>query len=95
VRQKLYEHRTYIENNNDRMRYAKLVVRGLPVGSGVTEGACKSLVQIRAKGCGQRWLEDGLDTVLLLRGLFMSDRLPAAFRELARDRQYVVLSMAS
>lgn len=95
VRKKLYEHRTYIENNKDRMRYVKLVVRGLPVGSGPTEGACKSLVQVRAKGCGQRWLEDGLDTVLLLRGLLMSDRLPDAFRELAREHQPVVLRRAS
>ncbi len=91
VRKKLYEHRTYIENNKDRMRYAELVARGLPVGSGATEGACKSLVQVRAKGCGQRWLPKGLDAVLVLRGLEMSDRLPAAFRELAREYQAVVL----
>jgi hypothetical protein len=36
------------------MRYAELVARGLPVGSGATEGACKSLVQVRAKSCSQR-----------------------------------------
>lgn len=95
VRKKLYEHRTYIENNKDRMRYAKLVARGLPIGSGATEGACKSLVQVRAKGCGQRWLPHGLDGVLVLRGLEMSERLPAAFRELSREYQAVVLRRAA
>ena len=95
VRKKLHEHRTYIENNKDRMRYAELVARGLPVGSGATEGACKSLVQVRAKGCGQRWLPNGLDAVLVLRGLEMSDRLPPAFRELEREYQATVLRRAA
>jgi hypothetical protein len=95
TRKKLYEHRTYIENNKDRMRYANLIARGLPIGSGATEGACKSLVQVRAKGCGQRWLPNGLDAVLVLRGLEMSDRLPAAFRELACEYQAVVLKRAA
>lgn len=95
VRKKLYEHRRYIENNKDRMRYARLIARGLPIASGATEGACKSLVQVRAKGCGQRWLPNGLDAVLVLRGLEMSDRLPGAFRELAREYQAVVLKSAS
>ncbi len=91
TRKKLYEHRTYIENNKDRMRYADMLKRGLPIGSGVTEGTCKSLVQVRAKGCGQRWLPNGLDAVLALRGLEMSGRLPSAFRELAREYQAPVL----
>jgi hypothetical protein len=95
ARRKLYEHRTYLENNKDRMHYGKLIAHGLPVGSGATEGACKSLVKIRAKGCGQRWLPDGLDAVLTLRGLEMSDRLPSAFRELSHQYRAVVLRRAA
>lgn len=83
--EKLYEHLTYVENNKDRMRYAALLDAGLPVGSGVTEGACKSLVMTRAKRCGQRWEAEGIDAVLVLRGLLMSDRLKPAFRLLRRD----------
>jgi len=83
--EKLYEHLTYIENNKDRMRYAALLEAGLPIGSGVTEGACKSLVMTRAKRCGQRWEAEGIDAVLVLRGLLMSDRLEPAFRILRRD----------
>src|SRR5262249_49653684 len=90
TRKKLYEHRVYIENNKDRMRYAELRDRGLPVGSRPTEGACKSPVKVRAKGCGQRWLKPGLQAVLTLRGLEMSERLQPAFQELARDYTAIV-----
>lgn len=85
ARSKLSEHVVYLENNKDRMRYAGLRETGLPVGSGATEGACKSLVMIRAKGCGQRWHTDGIDAVLVLRGLLLSERLPSAMAILRRD----------
>jgi len=85
ARRKLSEHVTYIENNKDRMRYVRLRNTGLPVGSGATEGACKSLVMIRAKACGQRWHDDGIDAVFVLRGLSLSDRLPHAMELLRRD----------
>jgi hypothetical protein len=98
VRTKLYDHLTYIENNKDRMRYAALRRAGLPVGSGPTEGACKSLVMIRAKGCGQRWHDDGIESVLELRALEMSGRLPAMFVELRRhsyDREVTAIRAAA
>ena len=34
-------HLTYLENNGHLMRYSRLHKVGLPVGSGVTEGACR------------------------------------------------------
>lgn len=77
---------TYFANNKDRMRYASLREAGLPVGSGPTEGACKSLVMVRAKGCGQRWHQTGLDAVLTLRGLDMSERLAPVFELFAREK---------
>jgi hypothetical protein len=82
ARRKLYEHRTYIENNKHRMRYAELVERGLPIGSGPTEGACKSLVMTRAKSCSQRWSQGGLSNVLVLRALEQSGRLVPALHVL-------------
>jgi len=68
-------HLTYISNNKHLMRYASIRKRGLPTGSGATEGACKSLIMIRTKGCGQRWHNSGVDSVLTLRALYQSDRL--------------------
>lgn len=49
---------------------------GLPVGSGVTEGACKSLVGSRVKRSGQRWHPPGVSAVLTLRSILQSDRFP-------------------
>jgi hypothetical protein len=78
-------HRTFITNNCDRMRYASLVRLGLPCGSGATEGACKSVVMIRAKGCGQRWHDDGVDAALTLRSIYISDRLGNFWKNFSGD----------
>lgn len=80
----LWEELVYIRNNKDWMRYARLQRRGLPVGSGITEGACKSVIGRRAKGCGQRWHEQGLGAALTLRAIHRSDRLPRFWRSFSR-----------
>lgn len=58
-------------------RYATMRRLGLPIGSGVTEGACKSLIAKRFKGGGEKWKQDGLTAILTLRALRLSARLPA------------------
>jgi hypothetical protein len=78
------EHLVYIENNKDRMRYVALREAGLPVGSGVTESTCKTVINQRAKGAGQRWREAGLRGVITLRALDQSDRLPRFWSHLAK-----------
>lgn len=82
--EKLEAHITYIENNGDRMRYRKMRCRGLPIGSGVTESACKTLVNMRAKGSGQRWHCPGLRGALNLRAINASDRFDAFWSLFAR-----------
>jgi|HubBroStandDraft_1064217.scaffolds.fasta_scaffold05318_2 hypothetical protein len=82
-RDTLWEHLRYIRNNNDRMRYVTLRRVGLPVGSGVTESTCKTVIGQRAKGAGQRWREAGLRGVVTLRALHHSDRLPRFWSHLA------------
>ncbi len=77
-------HLTYLENNAHLMRYARLRAVGWPVGSGVTEGACKSVIQMRTNSGGQRWRPEGLEAVLTLRSVHMSDRLPRFWAHLAR-----------
>ena len=83
--EKLEAHWTFLLNNNDRMRYVTLRRCGLPCGSGATEGACKSVVMIRAKGCGQRWHEDGVGAALTLRATYMSERLSTLWRHFATE----------
>ncbi len=83
-RDKLDEHLTYIANNKDRMRYATLRQAGLPVGSGVTESAAKTVIGHRAKRSGQRWSESGLRGVLALRAVHLSERLPRFWLSFSR-----------
>ena len=86
-------HLTYLENNAYLMRYARLRAVGLPVGSGVTEGACKSVIRMRTNGSGQRWRPKGLEAVLMLRAVHMSDRLPRFWANLARGYRKEVVAL--
>jgi hypothetical protein len=83
-REQLWEHLVYLANNKDRMRYVTLSSSCLPIGSGVTESAAKTVVGRRAKNSGQRWSETGLRGVLTLRALQQSDRLPRFWSHLSR-----------
>ncbi len=62
---------TYFRNQarGDRMAYADLVEHHIPIGSGVTEAACKVLVKQRLCGSGMRRKERGAAAVLSLRCL--------------------------
>ncbi len=80
----LKDNATFIKNNKDRMRYVALRKASLPVGSGVTEGACRSVVGDRAKQASRRWHDVGLAAALTLRSIYASDRLPRFFTRLQR-----------
>ena len=62
---------TYFTNQSKagRMDYAPLVESKIPIGSGVTEAACKVLVKQRLCGSGMRWKEPGAAAVLSVRCL--------------------------
>ncbi len=70
-------HVAYIEHNKPRMNYRACRAGGIPIGSGVTEGACKSVVNVRAKRSGQRWSQRGLTAALHLRAMHESGRFDA------------------
>jgi hypothetical protein len=78
-------HLTYF-THSPRMHYASLRKFGLPVGSGVTEGACKSLIAVRAKRSGQRWRRPGIDAVLAVRAAQQSERLEPCWALFAQQR---------
>jgi hypothetical protein len=56
------------------MAYAEMKVQGLPIGTGVTEPACKTLVAQRFKQSGMRWGHEGGQAILNLRGWAQSER---------------------
>lgn len=51
------------------MDYPGFSADGLPIGSGVTEAACKSLVKQRLCASGMRWKNKGARIELSLRAL--------------------------
>ncbi len=52
-----------MEANKDRMRCDACRKRGLPVGSGVAESACKRIVGSRFKRAGCRWSKAGANAL--------------------------------
>jgi len=60
---------TYYENHKNKMFYARHLKNNLPIGSGVTEAACKVLIKQRMCQSGSRWKDQGASCVLALRAL--------------------------
>jgi hypothetical protein len=69
ARDTAYSAWTYFKNQRQRMDYPGFVAEQLPIGSGVTEAACKSLVKQRLCASGMRWKTAGAKIVLSLRAL--------------------------
>jgi hypothetical protein len=63
---------TYYENHQHQMDYAEYLEKEYPIGSGVTEAACKTLVKQRLCCSGMRWKEKGAGIILSLRGLVLT-----------------------
>jgi hypothetical protein len=57
----------YLWKYREHMAYAKYKRNGLPIGSGVTEAACKTIFTQRLKLSGMRWQKDSGQSVLDLR----------------------------
>ena len=70
---------TYFQNNKHRCDYARLRAENKPIGSGIVESACKTVVQIRCKRAGQRWEHDGGQAILRFRSLLLSNQLDTAW----------------
>jgi hypothetical protein len=64
---------TYFSNQHQRMNYAQRLKKNLPIGSGVTEAACKTIVKMRLCRGGAKWKEDGAALVLSLRTLIYTE----------------------
>lgn len=74
---------SYFRRYRERMCYAEMRAKNLPVGSGVVEAANKTLVTVRMKRAGARWRNPGGQAVLTFRALAKSDRFDRAWGLLA------------
>jgi len=68
-KEKLQASITYFDNQNPRMKYARSIEKNLPIGSGVTEAACKVIIKQRLCCSGMKWKDMGAADVLSLRSL--------------------------
>jgi hypothetical protein len=69
VRETLQKVITFFHNHRRWMRYDTYLAAGVPVGTGVVESACGSVVKHRMEGEGKRWSLAGAEAMLALRSL--------------------------
>lgn len=62
----------YLRLRTKHMQYAAFRKQGLPIGSGITEAACKTVFTQRLKLSGMRWSIRGAQVILNLRVILLS-----------------------
>jgi hypothetical protein len=67
----------YFVANASRLPYGAFRDEGLPVGSGVVEGGCQSVLHVRLKRPGACWSADGAEALVRARAVLCSDPSPA------------------
>ena len=68
---------TYLLNKSPYLRYDRYLANGLPIATGVIEGACRHLVKDRMEITGAKWCLLGAECVLRLRALRSSQDFEA------------------
>jgi hypothetical protein len=67
------------------MCYAQCRRLGVPIGSGVTEAACKTVYTQRLKLSGMHWKKTGAQTILTLRVILLSGVWSQVFEQVLKD----------
>lgn len=71
-REKLNHAITYFRNHHPQMNYVQYKKDKLPIGSGVTEAACKTLIKQRLCCSGMKWTTRGAGVIISLRSLVLT-----------------------
>lgn len=85
------KHLGYFKKHKKFMQYAEYAEKGWPIGSGVIEAACKSVVKQRMCRSGQRWSIKGGQAVLNLRTVVKSNRWKGFWNEFT-EKYYTKLA---
>lgn len=72
----------YLRERTGFLHYDVYAKQGLPLGSGVTEAACKTIYTQRLKLSGMRWQKAGAQTILNLRVVLLSGVWSEAYQRL-------------
>lgn len=75
----------YLKNNRDRANYKAAEDRKLPLATGPTEAAAKSLVGVRMKRSGARYSQHGGQTILTLLAAHKSSRFDTLWETIIAD----------
>jgi len=75
----------YLRVRTKYMRYAAYKRVGIPLGSGVTEAACKTIYTQRLKLSGMRWKKAGAQTILNLRVMLLSGVWTEAYQRVLNN----------
>jgi hypothetical protein len=70
--ERFWEAYRYLRRHSRWMDYARYRRQGLPIGSGVTEAACKTVFTQRLKRSGMRWHKESGQVIVDLRALYLS-----------------------
>ena len=82
----------YLLGHKDHMHYSDCRRMGLPIGSGVTEAACKTVFTQRFKESGMSWGIEGGHVILTLRLAQLSGIWDTAYREYLAHQPLPTLS---
>jgi hypothetical protein len=80
----------YFRKGRHKMQYASVAASQLPIGTGVTEAACKTLATQRLKCSGMAWRNEGGQAILSLRSFIQSNRFDAAWELLLKGYMKMV-----
>jgi len=75
----------YFKNNKHRCRYEELSAKHFPIGSGIVEATCKTLVSQRLKLSGMCWQVKGGQAILTFRVLLHSHLFDDAWKMLSTE----------
>lgn len=81
----------YIQTRSRFLKYHDYKARHIPLGSGVTEAACKTIFTQRLKLSGMRWSHEGAKTILSLRVVQLSGTWNTTFAAYLRSLPGIAL----
>jgi len=81
IEKEIEREKNYFQKNRSKMNYYWFKNRGLPIGSGVVEAACKSVVKQRMCRSGMIWSIEGGNKILYLRSIVKSNNWDLFFEE--------------
>jgi hypothetical protein len=83
---------SYLLKHSNEMHYSKYKRAGLPLGSGITEAACKVVFTQRFKESGMKWSLAGGEVILRLRLAVLSGVWDEVYQECLKNRPLVPLA---